>query len=110
MARRKFNEEAPELPTPLDDASPAAKAARCATCDARFVPLDGQLLCDECLQAEATRRTKRAGYTRCRVASSVVAVGMLEDGSFRTSFDEGAVAEFADYDVLSLPEILVPIE
>jgi hypothetical protein len=101
---------------PADDAapaiepSPADKAARCATCDERFVPRDGQLLCDACLVLETQRRTKRAGYTRCLVTEPVVAVGMLDDGSFRTSFGTGDVAEFADYDVLSLPEILTPAE
>jgi hypothetical protein len=42
--------------------------------------------------------------------SGVVAIGRMDDGHMRSSFIEGDVAEFDDKDVLSLPDILVPLE
>lgn len=118
MARQKAIREAPvntsideaPLQTSVEEPSPGAKAAHCVRCDARFVPKDGQTFCDDCLVSEAKRRTKRAGYTRCRVIGNVAAVGMVEDGHFRTTFVDGEVAEFSDEDVLSLPGSFAPID
>jgi hypothetical protein len=97
-------DSAPEM-----EPSPAAKIGFCSSCDVRFVPTDG-LICDDCIAAEARRRVTRPGYTRCRVVGSVVAMGMVEDGHFKTTFADGDVAEFAAEDVASLPDCLVAVE
>jgi hypothetical protein len=95
-------------PEPLEP-SPAAKASHCGRCDARYVPRHGCLFCDACVESETKRRVAQSGYTKCRVIGNVCAVGRLDDGFFRSNFADGEIAEFADEDVLSLPDTFVPL-
>lgn len=87
-----------------------SKAVFCARCSVRFGS-NGNEFCPKCLaQAQSLRKASHAGYVLCEVVGSgmVRAEGFVDD-VFKVSFNPGDIAEFAAFDVASLPDSLKPI-